>query len=80
MSKTQDKIAGIKQSITASFIEALEQGLAHPESWQAPWHTGALRGAVNAATGRRYHGGNALRADPADRAHRPLGHLPGPRR
>lgn len=60
MSKNSEKIATIKQSITASFIEALEEGLANPEGWQAPWHTGALRGAVNATTGRRYHGGNAF--------------------
>lgn len=60
MSKNQDNIAEIKRTITASFIEALEQGLTNPSGWTPPWHTGALRGAVNAATGRRYHGGNAF--------------------
>lgn len=60
MSKTSEKIATLKQSITSAFIEALEQGLTNPDDWTPPWHSGALRGAVNATTGRRYSGGNSF--------------------
>ena len=60
MSKTSDKVAAIKKSVTTSFIAALEEGLANPGNWKPPWHTTALRGAVNAVTGKRYHGGNVF--------------------
>ena len=60
MSKSSEKVAAIKKTITESFVKALEEGLAHPEGWKAPWHTTGLRGAVNAVTGKRYHGGNVF--------------------
>ena len=60
MSKSSEKVAAIKKTITESFIKALEEGLTHPEGWKAPWHTAGLRGAVNAVTGKRYHGGNVF--------------------
>jgi antirestriction protein ArdC len=60
MSKNSEKVAAIKKTITESFIKALEEGLTHPEGWKAPWHTTGLRGAVNATTGKRYHGGNVF--------------------
>ncbi len=60
MSKSSEKVAAIKKTITESFVKALEEGLTHPEGWKAPWHTTGLRGAVNAVTGKRYHGGNVF--------------------
>lgn len=60
MSKSSEKVAAVKKTITESFVKALEEGLTHPEGWQAPWHTTGLRGAVNAVTGKRYHGGNVF--------------------
>lgn len=60
MSKSSEKVAAVKKTITESFVKALEEGLAHPEGWKAPWHSTGLRGAVNAVTGKRYHGGNVF--------------------
>ncbi len=44
--------------LTAKMIESLESGVAQPDGWTPPWHLAS--GTTNAATGRRYRGGNAL--------------------
>lgn len=57
--KGAEKSAALLSEITAAFIAALEDGLANPAGWTAPWHTGALQ-PRNAATGKAYRGMNAL--------------------
>lgn len=60
MAAKEDRVQGAQAELTAAFIESLEQGIANPSGWVAPWHSGLLSGAVNAVTKRRYTGGNVF--------------------
>jgi antirestriction protein ArdC len=55
-----DKTDIMMRDLAAAFIAALEEGIANPNGWVAPWHSPAFSGAVNASTKRPYTGGNAL--------------------
>lgn len=48
-------------TIVTNIITQIEEGLAKPEDWTAPWHRGTAGGpAINATTGRAYTGINTL--------------------
>lgn len=57
---TDARTAAVMADLTARFVADIEAGLADPAGWTFPIHrTGFLGGATNAATGKRYTGGNA---------------------
>ena len=56
---TDPKIEALMGSLTEQVIASIEEGIANPKGWAAPWHS-ILAGAVNATTKRKYNGGNAL--------------------
>lgn len=53
-------IEDISAQLAATMVAALEQGIADPDGWQAPWHGAEFWGAVNASTHKHYTGGNAF--------------------
>ena len=55
-----DKTTERMNAIVAPIIEAIENGIANPADWTAPWHRvdAAAFAAFNPVTGRSYTGGN----------------------
>lgn len=60
MSKSSDRTAEVLTAALAPIIESIENGLANPEGWEAPWHRSdaALMSPLCPATGRHYTSGN----------------------
>lgn len=53
-----DRVAETMAATTAHIVDAIEQGIANPADWQAPWHQMTKGLPVNVATGAAYTGGN----------------------
>lgn len=53
-----DRIEAVAQAMTEAMITSLREGVANPAGWTAPWHHTNTHTAHNAATGKRYTGGN----------------------
>ena len=60
MSKSSDRTAEVLTAALAPIIESIENGLADPESWEAPWHrsSASAMSPLCPATGRNYTAGN----------------------
>lgn len=50
----------VLQDLTDKIVAAIEQGIADPNAWQAPWHRLGFMAARNVVSGKRYRGANAL--------------------
>jgi antirestriction protein ArdC len=54
----RDRVAETMAATTAAIVASIEQGLADPKDWQAPWHQMTKGLPLNVATGKTYNGGN----------------------
>lgn len=56
------KAQEVMQEVTDRMVAMIAEGIADPTSWSKSWKgiTRGLTGAVNAATGRHYRGGNSI--------------------
>lgn len=57
-----EKTQAVMQEVTDRMVAMLTEGIGNPDNWQKSWKgiTRGLTGAVNAATGRAYRGGNSI--------------------
>lgn len=59
---SNERVGQVMQEVADRMIGMITDGIADPNSWAASWRgiTDGLVGAVNAATGKRYRGGNSM--------------------
>lgn len=57
-----ERVAEVMATTTAAIVDAIEQGIANPGAWRAPWHHANpdQMTPTNAATGNAYTGGNRI--------------------
>ncbi len=55
-----DRAAEQQERTTARIIASIEQGIADPAKWSAPWHNEPAPMPVNVSTGKHYNGGNLV--------------------
>lgn len=53
-----DRVAETMETTTRMIVEAIEQGLANPRDWSAPWHNNAAQLPQRVTDGYVYQGGN----------------------